>query len=94
MTSGDSGTAIGLVTPAAVVTHTYLDKPGDPPDELKLEQRGDDAATLVRWLFGGLAGLYGDWTGETGEDVQCMLARLSVEAGLNDRNGEDIGAAS
>ena len=48
MTSGDSGTAVGLVTPAAVVTHTYLDEPGDPPDELKLEQRGDDAATLVR----------------------------------------------
>jgi hypothetical protein len=48
----------------------------------------------VRWLFGGLARLYGDWTRRTGEDVQCMLARLSVEAGLNDRNSKDMGAVS
>jgi hypothetical protein len=33
--------------------------------------------------------LYGERTGETCEDVQCVLARLFVEAGLNDRNGED-----
>jgi hypothetical protein len=46
MTSDDSGTAIRLVTPAAVVTHTYLDDPGDPRDELRLER----AVTMRRPL--------------------------------------------
>lgn len=44
----------------------------------------------MRRLFAGLAGSYGDWTGETTEDIQCVLARLFVAADLNDRNGEDF----
>jgi hypothetical protein len=83
MAGGEDLTIIGPVTPGVVCSATMPD--GWADDEILLKRRDDDAVMFVDWLLQG-------WlTNEYSSAVPFMgvlLARLFVEASVNDFNGE------
>jgi hypothetical protein len=84
MTVGGDLTLIGRVTPGVVCWATL---PDVDDDEILLKRRDDDAAMFVEWL---LQGSIADQYSSAVAFMDVLLARLFVEASINDLNDKAV----